>query len=351
MIAVTRLDSADHAELDAYVDSHAASSVFHTRAWLENACAALGAEPHTWVARAGGVIVGALPTARLASRLGGERLVSVPFCRYLPILAESPAAEAALVDAAIHDARRLGYRYVELRSGPLVAMPLGAAARHHFDAWSVDLAGGEAACWTRLHPRSTRRAIRFARRHCVEVHRIATPEGYRILTALDGMTRRRQGVPRHPEAFVRGLGERFEPEGKALLLVAVRGGQAIAAELALRHRSTWHGILGVDRRAAAGGPRANTLLVWEAIRHALREGASRFDLGPAHRANAGLTAFKRHFGAVPVPAHTITIPITGAAPDAGRLDAPWIRAARWALRTMPPPVHGALSPLLVSEVA
>ncbi len=351
MIDVARLTPSDHADFDAFVDAHAASSVFHTRAWLENACAALGAEPRTWVARAGGAIVGVLPAARLVSPLGGARVVSVPFCRFLPILAASPAAEAALIDAAIRDARTLGCRYLELRSGAVTTLPPEASSHRHFDAWSVDLADGEAACWARLHPRSTRRAIRFARRHAVEVHRIATPEGYKILTALDGLTRRRQGVPRHPAAFVRGLGERFEPEGKALLLVAVRDGQAIAAELALRHRSTWHGILGVDRRAAAGGPRANTLLIWEAIRHALSEGAERFDLGPAHRANVGLTDFKRHFGAVAVPAHTITIPIQGVAPDVGRLDAPWIRAARWALRTMPPPLHGALSPLLVSEVA
>ncbi|MFN7951566.1 MAG: GNAT family N-acetyltransferase [bacterium] len=351
MIRVALLDPTLHAAFDAYVADHPHASVFHTRAWLDNACAALAAEPRTFVACDGDAVVGALPAARLASPLGGARLVSIPFCRYLPVLASDADTVSALVETARRDARALGCRYLELRSGPLASAPAGAVSRHHFDNWSIDLAGGEAACWARLHPRSTRRAIRFAERHGVEVRRVSTPEGYRILTGLDAMTRRRQGVPRHPAAFLRGLGERFEPSDQALLLIAVRDGEAVAAELALRHRSTWHGILGVDGRAGTTTWRASTLLLWEAIRHAIRTGAERFDLGPAHRGNAGLTAFKRRFGALATPADTLTFALAGRARDAARIDAPWIRAARWALRTLPPPLHGAVSPLLVAEVA
>ncbi|MBK7975803.1 MAG: GNAT family N-acetyltransferase [Deltaproteobacteria bacterium] len=180
---------------------------------------------------------------------------------------------------------------------------------------------------------------------------VSTPEGYRILARLDRLTRRRQGVPSHPRSFVLGLGERFEPGGRALLLLAIRDGEPIAAELALRHGATWHGILGVDAGEPARHSRASALLIWEAMRHAIRSGASRFDLGPAHRANLGLTAFKRRFGATPAPADTVTFALSGAAPDEANIDRPWIRVARGTLRPLPAPLHDAVSPILAREVA
>lgn len=350
---ITSLDAASGPAYDAFVDAHPRGSVFHTRAWLENVCRALGAEPHTLVAWDGDDPVGALPLARLVSPLRGTRLLSLPFCRYLPPLAADAATELELVNEAVAMGRRLDCRFVELRTGPLAsdALPDGAESQCFFDNWTIDLTAGETECWQRLHARGTRRAVRFAARGGVAVHEISTPEGYRILARLDRLTRRRQGVPSHPRPFVLGLGERFEPAGRALLLLAVRDGEPVAAELALRHGDTWHGILGVDAGAASRGSRASTLLVWEAMRHAIRAGATRFDLGPAHRANLGLSAFKRRFGATAAPADTVTIALSGAAPDEAAIDRPWIRLARGTLRRLPPPLHDAVSPLLAREVA
>ncbi len=351
MIRIASLDDAGGPAYDAFVDAHPRGSVFHTRVWVENVCRALHAEAHTLVAWRGRDVAGVLPLVRLVSPLRGVRLLSVPYCRYLPPLADGPAAEGELVDAAVALGRRLACRFVELRTGPLATLPDGAEAQRFFDTWCVDLTSGEDACWHHLHARGTRRAVRFAERSGVSVREVSTPEGYRILARLDRITRRRQGVPSHPRELVLGLGERFEPIGRALLLLAIRDGEPIAAELALRHGTTWHGILGVDAGPASRGTRASTLLLWEAMRHAIRGGATRFDLGPAHRANLGLTAFKRRFGAVASPADTVTIALTGQAPDEAVLDRPWIRLARGTLRRLPPPLHDAVSPLLAREVA
>jgi len=355
VIRVEALTASHGASFDAFVEAHPLGSVFHTRDWIENACASVGAEPRTLVAWdvERGAIVGALPLALLWSAMRGRRLLSIPFCRYLPPLGDSPATVAALTERAAQVARDERCAFLELRSGPLPELPLNAEARTFFDNWSIDLSGGEEACWSRLHARGTRRAIRFARGHGVEVRRTSGREGFAILARLDGATRRRQGVPRHPPAFIRGLDQRFEASGRTLLLIAFANGEPIAAELALRHGRTWHGILGVDAGREARSRRASTLLVWEAIRHAIADGASRFDLGPAHRANLGLADFKRHFGATATPAGvvTLTLDATARAPDDEHLDRPAIRLARRTLAALPDSMHRMVSQLLAREVA
>jgi hypothetical protein len=71
---------------------------------------------HYLFAESGGEIRGVLPLARQRSLLLGDALISTPFCVYGGVAAAEPAARAALEQAALELAGRLGVAHVEFRN-------------------------------------------------------------------------------------------------------------------------------------------------------------------------------------------------------------------------------------------
>jgi len=76
------------------------STVFHTDGWLKVLENTYGYDMSRLVVRRNDSIMGALPVARLKSRVFGDRYVSLPFSDYAGPLTDSEAVLTSLLDYA-----------------------------------------------------------------------------------------------------------------------------------------------------------------------------------------------------------------------------------------------------------
>ena len=100
---------------DAYVNSRPAATGYHLSAWATVFNKAFGHETRYLAAEAGGEIVGILPLVIFKTPFLRRFSVSLPFVNYGGIVADSPEAERALIEAAIAETRAVRGEYLELR--------------------------------------------------------------------------------------------------------------------------------------------------------------------------------------------------------------------------------------------
>src|SRR5690349_5818770 len=98
-----------------YVHRSPNASSCHILEWRDVLASTFGHKPHYLIARDSGAVTGVLPLVEMRSLLFGHFFVSLPFLNYGGILADSPAAERALAEAAISKARATGASHIELR--------------------------------------------------------------------------------------------------------------------------------------------------------------------------------------------------------------------------------------------
>ena len=112
------------------------------------------------------------------------------------------------------------------------------------------------------------------------------------------MTRRRHGLPPQPIQWFRNL---ISCLGSKLKIhVAYFNGRAIASILMLHYKQTLVYKYGCSDRSLniVGGMQ---LLLWKAIQEASRDGLLELDMGRTELDNAGLVAFKDHWGTTQEP--------------------------------------------------
>src|SRR5262245_662418 len=85
---------------DAYVKNRPAASGYHLSAWAKVFNKAFGHETRYLSAEVDGEIVGILPLVMFKTRFLRRFSVSLPFVNYGGVVADSPEAEVALVEAA-----------------------------------------------------------------------------------------------------------------------------------------------------------------------------------------------------------------------------------------------------------
>ncbi|MEQ9609305.1 MAG: peptidoglycan bridge formation protein FemAB, partial [Kiloniellaceae bacterium] len=101
------LDGAD-ADWDRFVEGRPEGTFFHLSGWKAVIEESFGHRCHYLRARQGGAVVGVLPRTHVRGRIFGNSLFSNGFCVYGGPLAGTPAALAAMDQAAIDLARELG---------------------------------------------------------------------------------------------------------------------------------------------------------------------------------------------------------------------------------------------------
>ena len=300
------------------------ASVFHHPVWL----GLLGRQYRYPLAAAAvlggdGEAIAGLPVALVASRLTGRRLVALPFSDSCPplVAADAPEDAAARLAAAVEDLRRARGLPLEVRAAfPELAAPVACFHEHR-----VDLTPGLEEV-ERRYASQVRRNIRKARREGVEVERRVDDVALENFYALHLQTRRRQGVPTQPKAFVLGLGALLRG-GHGFVSVARHRGRPVAAAVFLHAGGT------LTYKYGASDPahqefRPNNLLFADAIAWGCEHGLRELDLGRTDLGHEGLSSFKRSWGAAEEPlAHTYA---GGRAPGPGpsraeRLLAPVIR--------------------------
>lgn len=279
---------------DEWVMAWPAATVFHTSAW-----SAVLAD--TYAFQASGLMCpeqsgrrALLPVMECSSLITGRRGVVLPFSDHLAPLAENDVESRALFEAAIAMGRARRWRSLEIRGG---FEELGREdASSTFWRHTLDLSPGEQTLFARFDG-SVRQAIRKAARAGVEVRRESSWEAVAAFYGLHCQTRRSHGLPPQPIRFFQNIHRHLIARGAGWVFAAHHGGRPIAASLFLHTgRNALYKFGASDREYLE--LRANNAVMWEAIRHYVRQGFASLDLGRTSIGQEGLRRFKQGWATV-----------------------------------------------------
>jgi len=286
---------------DEFVRNHPLGTVCHGSAWrqvLEDAFPHVTGhflaleEPDTRR------IVAGLPVYSLKSWLLGNRLVCVPFAAWCDPLANNDRELELLLGAAKELQAKNSGRFTEVRvrhtAGLVKAAGLIPSRRwlHH----SVALDRPREELWRNLSRTAVRQLVRSAEKSGVEILREEGPEAIGAFHHILSGTRRRLGLPPIPVHFFQALHRHLKTDGLALLL-ARQDGALQGGVLATKSKTSFH----LEYAAVASAQIAKgtmQLLYWRAMEMAQNEGCGEFTFGRTDTNNAGLVAYKRHWGCV-----------------------------------------------------
>ena len=275
------------------------ATAFHSTAWMRVLRDTYGFQPRYLAARGeDGRIRAGIPLARV----GGGRLVGLPFSDLCPPLAADPEAGAALLAAARSLLERGEASSLEVRGRDGLALePFGFRPGATFFYHEVSLEGEPAELEARIHG-STRRDVKRAIRQGVTVRRGETLEDMRAFYTLVVLTRKKHGVLPQPWRFFENIHRHLLPAGIAHLLLAEWEGRVVAGELLLSYGETLTDKFNVsDPRYLRLRP--NHLLFHWGMELGRSLGYRRLDLGRTDPDAEGLRWHKRSWGAVESTVH------------------------------------------------
>lgn len=337
-----------HADADAvrwnrYVAGHAGASAYHAYEWRGIVSRAFGHETRYLTAETDAGVVGVLPLVLFRSRVFGRFAVSLPFLNYGGVLADSPQAEAALIDAAIREARALGASHLELRHTRQVGPSL--QPRRHKVAMVLPLETSVEAQWQALD-RKLRNQVRKA-----EKSGLTTVHGGRDLLAgfYDVFARnmRDLGTPVYGIRWFEEILQAFPDRAR---ICAIRSGaQTVAASFLLWRvpgatiEVPWASALREFNPVCA-----NVYLYWQMLTLAIERGFATFDFGRS-TPGEGTFNFKKQWGAAPRELVWEYWTAGGALPDLSPKNPKFERAIRlW--QRLPVGVTRVLGPHIVRNL-
>lgn len=294
-VGLHTLDPLSDKRWDAFVAEHPKASIFHRSGWLRALADTYGYEPLVLTtAAAGEPLREAIPFCRVASRITGTRLVSVPFADHCEPLTSADGSSAEFMQWFAAECGAQRFKYVELRplaDGASAQIPFGASSSYWFH--TLDLTPSNEDIFRRLDKDSLQRRIRRAEREPLEYDVGHTEHLIKDFYHLLLKTRRRhQWIPQ-PQAWfrqlARNLGENLE------IRVARKNGTPIAALLTLRFRDTVvykYGCSDEKAHHLAGIP----FLFWKLIEESKSAGANLLDFGRTDLGHDSLIRFKDQFG-------------------------------------------------------
>jgi len=292
-IHVVELQPSEFSRWDEFVVGCSEATFFHRAGWKTAIERAFGHRAHFLYAEAGGRIEGVLPLAEVKSFLFGHTLVSLPFCVYGGIAAQSDRARHALDEAARALAERLRVDHLEYR------------------------------CLTSWHPDWLHKDLYFTFRKeidsDVERNLLAIPRKQRAMVRKgikaglkseidEGVERffaayaasvHRLGTPVFAKRYFRILKEVFGSDCE--VLTVTREGRPVASVLSFYFRDgvlPYYGGGTGEAREVAG----NDFMYWELMRRACERGIRVFDYGRSKR-GTGSFDFKKNWGFEPQPLH------------------------------------------------
>jgi FemAB-related protein (PEP-CTERM system-associated) len=290
-VRVHEAEPRDYARWDAFVTACAEATFFHRSGWKTVIEEAFAHRTYFLYAEADGRIEGVLPLAEISSALFGHRLVSLPFCVYGGVAAQTRRAAVALDEAAqaLADLRcvdLLEYRSIEARH----------AAWQHDDLYVTFRKP--------LHADDERNMLEIPRKQRAMVRKgikaglqagldVDTADFYR--TYSDSV--HRLGTPVFSRRYFRKLCEVF---GQDCEILTVRSGrQAVSSVMSFYFRDEVLPYYG-GGTAAGRELAANDFMYWEVMRRACARGAHVFDYGRSKQ-GTGSFAFKKNWGFEPKP--------------------------------------------------
>jgi FemAB-related protein (PEP-CTERM system-associated) len=329
-------------EWNAFVDAHPDATIYHRSEW-EGVLRRTFSRPMVRLAAIeDGRIAGVLPLVPFASRLFGRFIASMPFVNYGGVVADNPAAQEALLAAAIEETRRHRGRYLELRHVQRRFDEL--AVRAHKVTMVLPLESTADAQFAAID-RKLRNQVRKGEKSGLTV-RAGGPELAGAFYDVLCENMRDLGSPVHgPRFFTEVL--TALPDHSRVFAVFL-GETPVAASLVLWHRNRlevpWASSL---RRYNPLCP--NILLYWEMLKFGVERGFSSFDFGRS-TPGEGTYLFKAQWGAQPVPLHWEYWLSEGASvPDRGPTN-PRFSLVIDLWRRLPVGVTRVVGPLIVKDI-
>jgi FemAB-related protein (PEP-CTERM system-associated) len=342
-LTIEPADEHSRAELAAFVARQPLAELYHDYRWRTVIESVFRHECHYLLARDSvGQVRGVLSLVRLRSRFFGDFLVSMPFFNYGGILADSPAAERALTEAAVTLGRECGVAHIELRHR--AHQTLDWPAREDKVTMQLELPSTEQELFKSFDSK-LRAQIRRPQKAG------ATPRdgGLELLDdfyVVFARNMRDLGTPVYSRRLFAAILEAF-PESARIFVVDLKG-VPVAAGFVLSHRGTLE-IPWASSLRAANRDGVNMLLYWSALRHAVECGYKRFDFGRSSR-GSGTYRFKEQWGAQPQQLRWHYWLARGG--DLPRLnpDNPKYRLAIGLWKKLPLPAANFLGPLIVRNL-
>jgi FemAB-related protein (PEP-CTERM system-associated) len=209
--------------------------------------------------------------------------------------------ESALITRLAQEARRLGARFVEIRSSR--RLPVPHAPMEHKVNLVLPLAPDPDIVFGRID-RAARSQIRKAERSGLAID-VGGREHLDAFFRIFETRMHELGTPVHAKAFFEAVFTHFG--SRARIALATKGSTPIGGLMVLASGDTvtvpWAASL---REHAALCP--NMLLYWEIIRASCRDGFERFDFGRSTR-NSGTYRFKKQWGTTDEPIYWYSIPV------------------------------------------
>jgi len=277
---------------EAFVSARGDEAGYHAWDWQRVFANAFGHEPVYLIARQGLQVAGVLPLVHIKSLLFGNSLTSLPFLNYGGVMADSPDAANALVDAAREQARARRCDHVELRhiAQQFPALPCKThkvSMRLPLDGVSIDTLD-----------RKVRNQIRKAEKSGLVVER----GGEALVGDFYGVFARNMrdlGTPVYSRRLFEEVLRAF-PTRSQLHVVRLNGAPVAAGftyRTATMVQLPWASSIREFNPLCA-----NVLLYWDAIQFAQSTGAATFDMGRS-TPNEGTYRFKAQWGALALPLH------------------------------------------------
>jgi FemAB-related protein (PEP-CTERM system-associated) len=290
-ITVKRFKSVDAEKWDHFVFSSPDATFFHLAAWKTIIETAFRHRAYYFYAEKKGELKGVLPLIHLRSVLFGNGLISLPFCAYGGIMAQSEKARIALEEEAIALAERLNVGYIEMRN--LSSRHKGWPQKDLYVTFRKSIDPDPDKNFAAI-PRKQRAMVRkgikaglvsevdedtsrFYDAYSKSVHSLGTPVFSKKYFAL--------------------LKEAFGDQCQVLTIT--KSGRTVSSVLSFYFKDEvlpYYGGGVPEARALS----SNDFMYWELMRRASEGGVKIFDYGRSKK-DTGSYRFKKHWGFEPQP--------------------------------------------------
>lgn len=331
---------ADRVRWDEFVERCQSATFFHRAGWKEVIERAFGHRTYFLLAESGDRIEGVLPMAEVRSMMFGHSLVSLPFCVYGGVAAETERARLALDDEAVALAQRLRVGHLEYRS----------PVRHHADWATKDLyvtfrksIDPDVEKNLNAIPRKQRAMVRKAMKAGLSASLDETTERFYRAYAESV---HRLGTPVFSRRYFDILREVFAAESE--ILTVTHDGALVSSVLSFFFRDEvlpYYGG-GTDLARSLAG---NDFMYWEVMRRACERGVRVFDYGRSKR-GTGSYDFKKNWGFEPVAlGYEYRLVRSKSVPDQNPLNPKYkLFIATW--KKLPLPLANRIGPHIVKSL-
>lgn len=293
MVEVKNINFAEQQAWDGYVEGHLGSGAYLSSAWREAVEKAYGHSTYYLAAYQGQHIVGVLPLALLKIPLLGGNLVSLPFCDYGGLLADSDDVADRLLSQALRlsDELQTGLE-IRMRQPAPVVEKTGCFFQVTGKCRMVlSLPGDAAQLWSGFKSK-LRSQINRARKAGL-VGRLGHAELLSDFYQVFSQNMRDLGSPVHSLKWLYSIVGAYGDNAK--VGVVYQNSLPIAAGITLAHGNDvtipWASALRQFNRFSP-----NMLLYWTFLEHAADSGFGSFDFGRS-TPDEGTYAFKKQWGA------------------------------------------------------